>query len=295
MTAVVLACPGNATLAGALASRLGAEAGSLVMRNFPDGESYVRIDSPVAGREVILVCTLDRPNDKVLPLLLLAATARDLGASRIGLVAPYLAYMRQDDRFAPGEGITSRYFAGLVSGYVNWLVTVDPHLHRYQNLREIYRIPAQVARAAPLIAEWIRHNVPKAVLIGPDGESEQWISVVADGADIPFVVLQKQRKGDRDVEISVPKIAHWRERTPVLVDDIISTAHTMIQAVRQLRATGLPSPVCIGVHAIFADDAYGELRVAGAKRVVTCNTIPHASNDIDVTDLLADGVRAAFA
>ena len=113
-------------------------------------------------RRIALVCTLDRPDAKMLPLLFAAAAARELGASQVGLVAPYLAYMRQDRRFKPGEAVTSREFARLLSGAFDWLVTVDPHLHRYASLAEIYRIPTRVVHAAPLISQWIRTRIERA-------------------------------------------------------------------------------------------------------------------------------------
>jgi ribose-phosphate pyrophosphokinase len=290
MRPVILALPGNEALALTLSTRLGAELGRSTIRSFPDGESYVQIETSVVGREVILVCTLDRPDNKVLPLLLLAATAKDLSASRIGLVAPYLAYMRQDNRFQPGEGVTSIYFAQIISTFVDWLVTVDPHLHRYKSLTEIYPIHAEVVHAAPRISEWVRANLKNPVLVGPDNESAQWVAAVADGAGTPYVVLEKRRRGDREVEISVPNAERLRDHTPVLVDDIISTARTMIETIEHLKRAGLAQPVCIGVHAVFAGDSYEELRLAGAAQVVTCNTVPHPSNAIDLTDLLAASV-----
>ncbi len=281
MKPLLFALPGNTHLADSLVSQLDAERGTLTLREFPDGESYVRIDSPVAGREVVLLCTLDRPNAKLLPLLFLARTARELGATRVGLIAPYLAYMRQDQRFHEGEAVTSRHFAQIVSLFADWLVTVDPHLHRFSDLDEIYSVPNRVVHAAPLISQWVaRLNTP--VLIGPDGESEQWVAAVARAAGAPYLVLQKIRRGDRDVEVSVPDIELHRSRTPVLVDDIISTAHTMIETVGQLKRAGLAPPVCVGVHAVFAGSAYRDLRAAGATRVVTCNTIEHETNAIDV-------------
>jgi ribose-phosphate pyrophosphokinase len=291
MRPVILPFPENAETAAALAKRLDAEVGAVTLRRFPDGETYVRIDAPMTGRATILVCTLSRPDEKMLPLLLTAATAKDLGASQVGLVAPYLAYMRQDARFQPGEGITSRYVARLLSQAVDWLVTVDPHLHRHRSLAEVYSIPTRVARAAPLIAKWIRRHVPSPVVVGPDGESAQWVQAVADEAGAPWVVLTKTRRGDRDVQVSVPELERWRGRTPVVVDDLISTGRTMIETVGHLRRAGLPAPICVGVHALFAEGAYADLVAAGAARVVTCNTVPHASNVLDVTDLLADGVR----
>ena len=141
MTPVIFAMPGNEPLAGALADALGCRAGEIEYRRFPDGESYLRFLTPPAGLPVALVCSLDAPDGKVLPLLLAAAALKDESALRIGLVAPYLAYMRQDKRFKDGEAVTSRGFAKLLSASFDWIVTVDPHLHRYKSLEEIYTVP----------------------------------------------------------------------------------------------------------------------------------------------------------
>jgi ribose-phosphate pyrophosphokinase len=289
---LVLPLPGNENLAEGLARSLGAACGADPARPFPDGETYIRVTVPVRGRDVVLFCTLDRPDERTIPALLAAAALRDLGARSVGLVAPYLAYMRHDARFVPGEGITSAYFARLLSAHVDWLVTVDPHLHRYPSLDAVYAIPALALSAAPRIAAWIARHVRRPIVVGPDGESAQWVNAIATEGHFPTMVLEKTRHGDREVEISVPDAARWRGRTPVVVDDIISTAGTMVATVRLLRRVGLGSPVCIGVHAVFADGAYASLRRAGAARVVTCNTVPHRSNSIDVTDVLAAGVRA---
>ena len=291
MKPLVVSLPGNEHLAFSLADRLDAETGQLALRRFPDGETYVRIETPVAGRVVILACTLHRPDDKLIPLLFLAATARDLGAATVGLAAPYLAYMRQDRRFQEGEGVTSAYFARIISAAVDWIVTVDPHLHRRSSLADVYSIGTDVVHAAPHISEWIRANVSRPLLVGPDEESGQWVRAVAEGADAPSVVLEKVRRGDRDVVVSVPDVARWQDHTPVLVDDIISTARTMIATVGHLTRAGLRPPVCVGVHAVFAEGAYEELTAAGAARVVTCNTIPHPSNTIDLCGALAAGVQ----
>lgn len=291
MGPLILALPGNEAMAERLAGTVGGSLGGLRVRQFPDGETYVRIEEAVAGRDMVLVCTLHRPDDKLLPLAFAAATARDLGAARVGLVAPYLAYMRQDRRFQPGEGITSTYFARLLSGAVDWIVTVDPHLHRRSGLGEIYSIPASVVHAAPLLSAWIAEYVPHPLVIGPDAESEQWAAAVASGAGAPSVVLQKVRRGDRDVEVRLPPLDRWRGYTPVLVDDIVSTARTMIQATRELRAGGFDAPVCLAVHGVFARGAYEELRESGVREVVTCDTIPHPSNGIGLGPLLATEIR----
>ena len=283
--------PGNDHLADRLAGALGADVGRIAVRRFPDGETYLRYETPVSGRSIALLCTLDHPDDKFLPLVFAAAAARDLQAVKVGLISPYLAYMRQDRRFQAGEAVTSIYFARILSSQIDWMVTVDPHLHRRSSLAEIYSIPAMAIHAAPLISDWIRSEVKTPLLIGPDSESEQWVSKVARDAGAPHLVLQKVRHGDRDVEVSVPDVARWRDHTPVLVDDIVSTGRTMIETVGHLKREGMRPPVCVAVHGIFAEGAFEGLVEAGAARVVTTNAIPHATNAIDITTLLAESVR----
>ncbi|MEJ8568830.1 ribose-phosphate pyrophosphokinase [Elongatibacter sediminis] len=291
MKPIVFSLPGHETLGAALSKALNAPLGGIAMRSFPDGETYVRGETRCNGNDVVLAVNLFHPNPQLLPLIYATRAVRILDAGRVILVTPYLPYMRQDARFQPGEVITSRIFASLLSETLDGLVTVDPHLHRYTSLEEIYSIPTRVEHAAPSVASWISKNVDRPVIVGPDLESEQWVSEVAQMADAPFIVLSKKRRGDRDVEIAVPPLEPWREHTPVLVDDIISTARTMIETIGHLRQAGYAKPVCVGVHAVFAGDAYESLKDAGASDIVTCNTITHPSNGIDLTHALAHGVN----
>lgn len=269
---------------------LGAELGAFTVRHFPDGESYVRLLCDVEGQQAVVVCTLFQPDDKILPLYYLSRLLKDSGAQSVTLVAPYLAYMRQDKVFNPGEAVTSEYFAALLSSAVDRLITIDPHLHRHVSMSEIYTIPCKAIHAAQLVSDWIRQNVVNPVLIGPDSESEQWVSEVAAKAGAPFLILEKVRHGDHDVDVSKPVVEPYSNHTPVLVDDIISTAHTMIETVGHLRVAGMAAPVCIGVHPVFAGNAYDDLVGAGAAEVVSCNTIQHSSNRIDVSELLATAI-----
>jgi ribose-phosphate pyrophosphokinase len=291
---MIVAMPGNEAMAAAVAQHTGAQVGQIELRQFPDGETYLRYTQDVAGIELVIVCTLDHPNGKLMPLLFAAKSAAELGAARITLVAPYLAYMRQDRRFRSGEAVTSRYVAELLSGAFDALITVDPHLHRYHTLSEIYRIPTHAVQAAPLLSGWIKTHLADPVLIGPDSESEQWVSVVARDADAPFTVLEKTRRGDRDVQIRVKDASLLAGRVPVFVDDIISSGHTMLEAIRQLKHSTKAAPVCVAVHGIFADRSDELLARVGA-RVVTTNTVPHVSNVIDVSPILASCLCSAAA
>jgi ribose-phosphate pyrophosphokinase len=290
MTRLVVSMPGSELLARRLAAELSAGLAEPKTRRFPDGESYVRLDADCENKDLIVVESLDRPDEKFLPLIFLCDLLRELGAARVVLCTPYLAYMRQDRRFRAGEAVTSRSFARILSRTVDGLVTVDPHLHRYASLGDLYSVPTRVRHAAGLIADWIKTEVQSPLLVGPDSESEQWVSEVAARAGAPHIVLEKTRRGDRDVEVSVPEVERWRDHRPVLVDDIISTARTMIETVRHLSAAGLLAPECVGVHGVFADGAHTDLLAAGVQGIVTTNTITHETNGIDVSGILVEAL-----
>lgn len=290
MNLLLVGLPGNEEMTARLAERFSAEIALTEFCRFPDGESYVRILTNPAGRSVALICTLDRPDEKFLRLVFTARTLKDLGAARVGLVAPYLCYMRQDRRFKPGEAVTSGDFAELISREFEWLITIDPHLHRIAALSRLYRIPTATLHANSSIAEWIAANVDRPLLIGPDSESAQWVGEIASLSGAPHIVLQKLRRGDREVEVSVPDVQRWQTHTPVVIDDIVSTARTMVETVGQLTRSKMKPAVCIGVHAIFATGAYAGLQAAGAGRIVTTNTVPHETNAIDIVPLLAEPV-----
>lgn len=288
---VFFALPGNEDAARRIAALVGGEVGELETRSFPDGEHYLRVLTDVARRAACIVCTLRQPDQSFLPLAFLADTLHDLGAPRVGLVAPYLAYMRQDARFSSGEAVTARSFADLVSSRFDWMITVDPHLHRLAALSDVYSIPAIAAHAARDLGRWIAANVDSPFVIGPDAESAQWVTDVALAAGAPSTVLTKVRRGDADVIESIPDLEGNRRRSPVLVDDIISTGRTMLAAIAHLTEQGAPPASCVAVHAVFAKNAYTALRDAGAARIATTTTIPHASNAIDVTSLIANHIR----
>lgn len=273
-------------LANILCNKLHYEIGKMTEHQFPDSETLMTIDSNVSGRDIIFVATLDRPNIKFMSLLFAAQTARELGANKITLIAPYLPYMRQDKQFESGQGITSKYVAKLISTYFDELITIDPHLHRWHYLSDIYSIPTTVLHAAEPIARWIHDNIKNPVLLGPDVESAQWVQAISQKTNVPFLVFNKIRKGDRLVATMIPHIDLYRESTPVLIDDIISTGMTMIESVHDLQALYMKPPICIGIHAVFAGNAYQDLLSAGVEKVVTCNTIQHVSNGIDISDSL---------
>jgi ribose-phosphate pyrophosphokinase len=279
--------PGNEEMTARLVALCGGETGVLELSAFPDGESHLRFANDLKDRNIVLVCTLAHPNDKFLPLAFAADAARDLGARKVGLVAPYLCYMRQDRRFQPGEAVTSRSFATLLSRSCDWLATVDPHLHRYKALDEIYSIAARTLHAGRALSAWILAHVEKPFLIGPDEESRQWVATVAKDCGADFTVLSKQRLGDRDVRISAMNLLVPQGKTPVFLDDIVSSGVTMREAVRLVAPNS--RPVAVAVHGVLNITTADQIARSGA-RLVTTNTVQNPAAAIDISGLIADGI-----
>lgn len=280
-------------LVTSLCVALAVEVGVIATREFPDGESYLRIASQVENRCCIVVCDLSHPNRKYLPLIFLLDTLRELGAFSVGLVAPYLSYMRQDRRFIEGEAVTSRVFAHALSAHIDWLVTVDPHLHRYHSLDEIYRVPSRVVQGAPALAEWLKTKT-ELLLVGPDAESQQWVSGIASYSGHPFVIGSKQRLGDRHVEVTLPDISEFPNHTVVIIDDVISSGETILKCIEALKKAGVNRIQCVAVHGIFANGIDAALMSAGLESLVTSNTIVHSSNAIDIAPLLVEPIKSCL-
>lgn len=288
--AIAFALPGAEHLASSL-SEVGVDRGQAEFRTFPDGETYVRLLNNVAGRRVVFIAALDNPDKRIIRLLLAAGTARDSGAREIGLAVPYLPYMRQDKAFQEGEPVSAAQFAKILCGFFDWIVTIDPHLHRFRTLEEIFGpTPAIAVSAMPALAVWINSEVHHPLIIGPDIESRQWVHALSKMIGATALVLEKKRTGDRAVSINVPEAGNFADLQPVIVDDIISTGRTMAELISGLLAKGFRAPVCCCVHALFTEEAETQMRDAGAIRVVSCDTVLHLSNKIRIGSLLADGV-----
>ena len=288
---IVFCFPDDAHLAEPFIRGLEADTGRLEWRRFPDRESLVTLHGSCADRDVLLLCTLTDPDTKALPLYFCATTARELGARRVGLVAPYLGYMRQDLRFSTGQSRSAFAFGRLLSSCFDWLVTVDPHLHRIHNLNETLSIPNCAVSSMPAVSRWIATHLARPVLIGPDLESAQWAECVARTLDAPCLILEKVRSGDRDVKVSAIDHDVIRGRNPVIIDDIASSGHTMAEALKGFEPRTALDITCIAVHALLDDNALKMLFDLGARRVVSTNTVLHSTNQIDVVDLIVAGVR----
>ena len=283
---LLLAFDDEAVLAGRLAAALGCEAHLIERHRFPDGETRLRLP-PQLPAHVVLLRGLQQPNAKLAELMLAAAAARELGALHLTLVSPYLAYMRQDMAFTPGEVVSQRHLGRALAAWFDAVVTVDPHLHRVATMDEVVPGRRGVAlTAAHLLGAWVAQQVPGALLLGPDEEAAQWVQRAASGHGLDHAVCRKQRHGDRDVDVALPAVP-VQGRAVVLFDDVASTGRTLVTAARGALSAGAASVDVAVTHGLFVGDAMSALRAAGVRHVWSSDCVPHESNAVSVVPLIA--------
>lgn len=286
---LVLGFPEYTEQAKRLAGAVGSPCRIIDVHRFPDGESRVRLPEEMPA-DVVLCRSLNQPNEKLVELMLAARTARELGARRLTLAAPYLCYMRQDAAFVPGEAVSQAIVGEWLGALFDRVVTVDPHLHRTGTLAEVLPGAEAVAlSAAPAMSEYLKHLPDAPLLIGPDDEARQWVQRIAELAGVEFTVAAKKRSGDRDVEVILA--GHdCKGRNVVLMDDIVSTGETMAAAARHATADGAAAIHCLVTHALFCEGALEVLQAAGAAGIVSTDSIAHPSNRIHLAPLIAEAI-----
>lgn len=274
----------------ALSEELDSHHATIDVHHFPDGESRLRLPENVP-EHVVLCRSLHQPNQKLVELLLAADAAREMGARQITLVAPYLCYMRQDAAFRPGEVVSQRLMGRFLARLADTLITVDPHLHRVSALSEVIPNEHAVAlSAAPAMGEFLARHPSEPLLVGPDHESQQWVSTAAEVAGLEYVVAAKTRHGDRTVDISLPE-AEYKNRHVVLVDDLASTGRTLAVASTALHDAGAERVDVLVSHPLFFDDAMDTLAQAGVKEVWSSDSVAHPTNAFALAPFLADAIR----
>lgn len=292
MNTLIVGFPDYQKQATELANLLNLEYADIQVHYFPDGESKVTLP---AGKllnveHVILFRSLDQPNAKLLELILAAQGCREYGVNQITLIAPYMAYMRQDKSFNPGEVVSQTVFGKLLATYVDAVITVDAHLHRIHALSQA--IPLSIAvnlSATKPMADFLKQRFDAPLLLGPDEESRQWVEAISGSGGFDFFIANKNRYGDRQVEIHLPEMK-IQGREVVLVDDIASSGNTLIKAAKQLVERNPKSLSVLVTHALFMEDSIQKLKASGVTNIWSCDSVNHATNAVFLGEILAESL-----
>ena len=284
---VIIGCSNSRELGKKISKILKCEYSDLEIKKFPDCELYVKFNVDLKNKDVILVQTLHPANEQLLELILASYTAKDLGCKSLKLVIPYLAYIRQDKRFNPGEAISSKIILPLFN-IADEIITIDPHLHRFNSLNEVFNTKTKKLTSNELIKNFIR-KFKCPIIIGPDEESYQWARKIADELNCEALILKKQRFSSTKVKISLENNFKIKNKDIIIIDDIISTGHTILEAVKIIKKYNPKSINIIAVHGIFADEkVYKELK---KYPITTTNTINNRHAKIDISKLIADSLN----
>jgi ribose-phosphate pyrophosphokinase len=296
MSIAVQGLPSSSCDAAALAGRLGVPCREIAIHAFPDGE--IRVTAAPASAMTIVYASLDRPNDKLIALILAAEALRRGGAKRLVLVAPYLCYMRQDAAFHEGEAISQKVIGRLLAGCFDRVITFDAHLHRTPDLATAFPgIKSDNLSAMPAISDALGKFAldPATVVIGPDAESLPWVSDLAGRLRLSHAVASKVRRGDRSVAIEFQDATHIAGRPVLIVDDIVSSGGTIIACAKALAAAGATAIDAVVMHALFPDGIGREMLRSGIRSIRSTHSVPHFTNAIALDGLLADALRSEMA
>ncbi len=272
-----------------VADEIGVEVGDITIKTFPDGERYLRVHSEVKGMECAVVQSTSRPQDaNILELITLMETLRELGAAGVVAAVPYLAYGRQDRRFLPGEALSSRVVAKHISMGCDELITINIH---EEHILDFFGVKARNLDASPVLGDYFEcHELESPIVIAPDQGAQDIAREVASRVKGKHDYLVKQRLAPGKVEMS-PKRLAVDGKDVVLVDDMIDSGSTMLEAIRILREQGA-SRVLVGcVHPVLTGNVVTRLFTWGAVDVVATNTIPSEISFITVSALLSQALK----
>ncbi len=274
----VVAGTASPNLGKRIAKALGVGMANVTFKRFPDGEIYVRVED--VDDEVVIVQSINS-NECLVELMLLMDA---LEGKSIKVVVPYMGYARQDRKFKEGEAVSIRAVAKLIESYADVVVTVNIHsktaASHFKKLIEV--------DAMPLIGRYYKGS--DVVMLSPDLGSYERVKVCAEHAGCEFDYLEKERVDAETVKIT-PKSLDVSGRRVVIVDDIISTGGTVIEAAKVLFQQGAREVECACVHAVLAGNALNRLYSAGISRVISTDTVEKATSVISVADEIARVVQ----
>jgi len=287
---IVIAGSASPELSARLAKQLKCQLIKPELRRFPDGEFYVRIGAEVRGEHVMVVQSTCHPqNDNLVELCFLLDAASELGARRVTAVVPYLAYARQDKRFKPGEAITIHTVCKMIErAGASDVVTIDVH---HEEITRNFSVPAYNLTAMPLLGRYLNGlRFKDPVVLGADRGASGRAKQVALEMGAEYDHLEKQRISPEKV-VMQPKRLNVANRDVVIVDDIISTGGTIVEAAKVLQSQGARGIYSACAHPVLVGKALQKIRAAGVRRVIGTDTIENQASVVSVAPLIANSIH----
>jgi ribose-phosphate pyrophosphokinase len=288
---IVVPGPSSPKLGRGVADILGAKVVPVEYKNFPDGESYVRITGGVKGEDVVLIqTTYPQPDKRLVELLLIIDALRDLEADSIRVVAPYMAYARQDTRFREGEALSIRTLFRIIEGAgCDEFYTID--LHKEFSL-EAFSVKARNIYASEAIASYLRGmGLSEPYILSPDKGAINIAKRVAELLGAEYGHFEKTR--DRitgAISVKGEKM-EVKGRTVVITDDLISTGGTIANAAGLVKEAGGERVIAVCTHPLLVGGAYEKMKASGVDEVLGTDTIEGDVSKISVAPLIAREFR----
>lgn len=266
--------------------------GYIQIEKLPDGEKYVRLSSKVEGKDVFLFNSFaNNPDEMLIETIFLIETIAEYNARSINCIFPYFPYSRQDKRFIEGEAISLKIVSKLFRNLeIDRMFVFDFHLHRIDNLTELFGVEVVNLTAMGKLAKYSMRFGDKLLVVAPDEEAVQWAKVFAEEINSDYIYFKKIRVDAENVIIS-SQPPDVEGRDAIIVDDMISTGGTVIQALRVLKQGGCNKVFAACTHAILAKDALKRMLEAGIEDMVASDTILSPISHVTVSDLIADAIR----
>jgi len=297
----VFAGTANPALAQSIARELAVEPGRCTIERFPDGETRVHLEESVREQQVIFVQPTSPPvNDHLMELVAFADACRRGGAAGIIGVVPYFGYARADTSSNQSEPIMARFAADMLQAAgLTRILTVDPHTPQ---LEGFFRIPLHALSAVETFYGVLQDRLPaNAVVVSPDLGRVETAAEFGDHFDLPVAALHKRRVSGAQVEM-VQVIGNVRGRSCLIVDDMISTGSTIVQAMHTLQAAGsLPDFIIAATHGVFVERAREALSTTGVHEIWITDSIAQKHDNwtelrvVSIAPLIAKALASLHA
>ena len=260
-------------LAREICEYLGIDLGQITLFNFSDGENYCQIDENVRGADVFVVQPTSSPvNDHMMELLILLDAFRRSSASRITAVMPYFGYARQDKKDKPRVPIAAKLMADLLTASgADRILTMDLHTLQIQGF---FNIPVDHLFAAPVLLDAIREmGIDDLVIVSPDVGGVARARAIGKRLGASLAIIDKRRGGPNETEV-LNVVGDVEGKNVLILDDIIDTAGTLVQAEEALRKQGAKRTFAAAVHPVFSGPARERIEASKLETLFVTNTIP---------------------